>query len=316
MEIKDLKIAWFTEGGWIGKIPETHLNMRNDSAWMHILNATHYCIFDIPDLEFDISIVTLPKKNISRVIQSQSFEKIKKISKKVIMMQEGPHWYYQDFSMAEQIWYYNILTEFDMIWAHNKKDVDYYGGLTGVKTAINPTLMITKNLHFNDDKRDLVVIGGNMVRWYGGFDSYIVARHFGFPIYAPTMGRKIEQEEGLEITHLPFMNWTEWMKTLSQFSFSVHLMPTHAAGTFTLNSGFFGIPCIGYKGLDTQEVCHPKLSVNDGDITTAIKLAKQLKNDKVFWEECSLESKENFKNSFYHEKNYVPYITDIINSLF
>ena len=39
-----IKVAWFTEGGWSGKIPRTHPDMRNDSAWMCILEATHYPI--------------------------------------------------------------------------------------------------------------------------------------------------------------------------------------------------------------------------------------------------------------------------------
>ena len=324
MEIKDLNIAWFTEGNWVGKIPRDHRNMRNDSAWMHVLNATHYCIFNVPDtrfnvpdIKFDLSIVTLPKKNITALIQLNSIEKIKKNSKKMIMMQEGPHWYFQDFSMAEQVWYYNILTEFDMIWAHNKKDASYYQGLTGVKTVINPTLMITERLSQNIvNRRELTIIGGNMVRWYGGFDSYIVAQTFGYPIYAPSMGRRIKQEEDLELIHIPFVDWLEWMRQLSQFSFGVHLMPTHAAGTFTLNCSFYGIPCIGYKGLDTQENCQPKLSVDDGDIATAIKLAKKLKEEESFRKECSEDAKENFNKSLYNEKNYVSYINNVINELF
>ena len=35
----EYKIAWFTEGGWTGKVPKDHPNMRNDMAWMHILDV-------------------------------------------------------------------------------------------------------------------------------------------------------------------------------------------------------------------------------------------------------------------------------------
>ena len=45
---------------------------------------------------------------------------LNKLSKKVISMQEGPHWFFQDYKMEEQIWWYNTLTEFDMLFAHNK----------------------------------------------------------------------------------------------------------------------------------------------------------------------------------------------------
>ena len=58
MEIKDHKIAWFTEGGWSGKVPRNHPNMRNDMAWMHILNTTHYPIWTLPEIKekYDIYV--------------------------------------------------------------------------------------------------------------------------------------------------------------------------------------------------------------------------------------------------------------------
>ena len=40
----EYKIAWFTEGGWQGKVRRDHPNMRNDMAWMNTLDVTHYPI--------------------------------------------------------------------------------------------------------------------------------------------------------------------------------------------------------------------------------------------------------------------------------
>jgi len=134
------------------------------------------------------------------------------------------------------------------------------------------------------------------------------------PISAPSMGRKIEREDELDITHYPYMSWVDWMNALSQFHVGVHMMPTHAAGTFTLNCAFHGIPCIGYKGLDTQEELHPVLSVDDGDIETAKHLVNKLKDDS-FYQECSIMCRENYVKSLYNEKNFVPYITDIFENL-
>jgi len=111
------------------------------------------------------------------------------------------------------------------------------------------------------------------------------------------------------------MTWIEWMNTLSQFKYGVHLMPTHAAGTFTLNCAFHGIPCIGYDGLDTQEELHPHLTVYDGDIEAAKNYAKQLRDDDEFYKYCSETSRENYGKSFYNEKNFVPYITEIFEEL-
>ena len=324
MALKDYKIVWFTEGGWQGKVSLDNPNMRNDVSTKYILGAEHYPIFQIPQVlqhfgegYFDFAIVTLPKTKVDKLLQFDMIGDLKKLSKKVISMQEGPHWYFQDYTMEEQIWWYNTLTEFDMLFAHNHKDVKYYKGLTNKPVYKMPTLMLTERLGIiqRNEWSDVVVIGGNMVRWYGGFDSYIVAQEFDMPIVAPSMGRKIDREDEMDIQHLPYMTWVDWMNNLSQYHVGVHMMPTHAAGTFTLNCAFHGIPCIGYKGLDTQEELHPQLSVDDGDIESAKMLAKRLRDDKAFYEDCSVVCRSNYETSLYTEKNFVPYITDIFDGL-
>ncbi len=180
-----------------------------------------------------------------------------------------------------------------------------------------PTLMLAERLGIipRNEWGDAVMIGGNMVRWYGGFDSYVVAQEFDMPISAPSMGRKIEREDELDIIHYPYMSWVDWMNALSQFHVGVHMMPTHAAGTFTLNCAFHGIPCIGYKGLDTQEELHPLLSVDDGDIEEAKYLANKLKEDEDFYQECSSTCRELYEKSLYTEENFVPYITGIFENI-
>ena len=261
--------------------------------------------------------MTLPKTNVDKLLQFDMIGDLKKLSKKVISMQEGPHWFFQDYKMEEQIWWYNTLTEFDMLFAHNKKDVKYYEGLTNKQVHKMPTLMLAERLGIvpRSEWTDAVMIGGNMVRWYGGFDSYVVAQEFDMPICAPSMGRKIEREDELDIMHYPYMTWVEWMNNLGQFYAGVHMMPTHAAGTFTLNCAYHGIPCIGYRGLDTQEELHPALSVEDGDINTAKKLARHLKSDEVYYGYMSKLCRANYEKSLYNEENFVPYITKIFEGL-
>jgi len=321
--LKDYKIVWFTEGGWQGKVGLDNPNMRNDVSTKWLLGAEHYPIFQMTQVlehfgekHFDFGIVTLPKTNVDKLMTFDMIGDLKKLCKKTISMQEGPHWYFQDYTMEQQIWWYNVLTEFDMLLAHNHKDVNYYRGITNKPVHKMPTLMLAERLGIKPRSEwgDVVIIGGNMVRWYGGFDSHIVAQQFDMPIVAPSMGRKIDREDELDIQHLPYMTWVEWINNLSQYHVGVHMMPTHAAGTFTLNCSFHGIPCIGYKGLDTQEELHPLLSVDDGDMETAMKLARRLK-DGQFYEECSLMSKENYEKSLYTESNFTPYITNILEEL-
>ena len=159
--------------------------------------------------------------------------------------------------------------------------------------------MIPHNLLPRSEWGDVTIVGGNFVSWYGGFDSYMVAREIGDPIVAPSMGRKQKQEDLIEdIQYLPYLTWREWIDNLSQYNIGVHLMRTHAAGTFAMNCGFHGIPCIGYDEADTQRKIHPKLSVKMGNVGRARKLALSLKNDTIFKRDCEQQARENWENEF------------------
>ena len=192
------------------------------------------------------------------------------------------------------------------MFVHNKLDKKYYEGLTGKECKILPSLMIEDSIKdLPQVERKDIIIGGNFCSWYGGFDSYIVAQGVDCPIYIPSMGRKIEGEEQMDnLLHLPYMNWVEWIKTLNKFKYGVHMMRTHAAGTFALNCAYLGIPCIGYKGLDTQEICHPDLTVELGDLFKAKQLLTMLKTDKEYYKHCSKVAKFNYWQ-YYNEKQFL-----------
>ena len=160
-----------------------------------------------------------------------------------------------------------------------------------------------------------------MVRWYGGFDSYMIATEFGkwdkesTEIHAPSMGRKIELEDQMEnLIHLPYMTWVDWVNYLSQFKYAVHLMPTHAAGTFALNCAYWGIPCIGYGGLDTQEELHPHCTVRNSNLEDAREIAMRLVKNQDFYEQCSKEAIESYKLN-YDENIYINSMKQIFNQL-
>lgn len=298
-----MKIAFFTEGGYSGKIPRNHPNIRTELAWMCALEANHYNIHNgVIDDNYDLGICIIPKKN-----PQFDVDRIRKNCKQVASMQEGPHWYFQDYPLDKQIWYYNTLQEMDFLFVHNEIDKKYYKGLTGKECKILPSLMIEDGidgytLTHKNDRKD-IIIGGNFCSWYGGFDSYIVAQEANCPIHIPSMGRKIEGEEQMpNLNHLPYMNWVEWIHTLSRFKYGIHLMRTHAAGTFALNCAYLGIPCIGYEGLDTQEKCHPSLTIELGNLASAKEKLILLEKDKDYYEECSKSAKLNYKKYYYEDK--------------
>jgi len=293
-----MNIAFFTEMPFKGKVPHNYPNMRTEFSWMVALDSDHYNLKETPTKKYDLGIIIIPKNN-----PGFNLEEIKQHCSKVAVMQEGPHWYFQDYPLEKQINYYNTLINSDIIFVHNKADKIYYKGLTNHKDIrIMKSLMIEESIgEVAKVERKGVIIGGNFVNWYGGFDSYIVANSQFDKVTSPTMGRKQEGEEQL-VSLLPFMSWKEWVHKLNEFKIGVHLMRTHAAGTFALNCAYLGIPCIGYKGLDTQELCHPELTVEIGNLVHAKELIKELNNNSEFYNECSKQAIDNYKTYFHESK--------------
>ena len=249
-------------------------------------------------------LIELPK-NVKNFMSMDIVSDMKRICKKVAFMQEGPSWYYQSLPLYESMWFLNQMMSVDVVFAHNDIDKKYYEGLLEKPTYINPTLMIEDSLKdIPKVERSGVIIGGNLGRWYGGIDSYMVASEIGEKISAPQMGRMDKAELNVEdINHLPYLEWYDWMKELNNFKYAVHLNPNTIGGTFSLNCGYLGIPCIGNIHSNTQRLCFPELSVEHNDLKKAKELAKRLKEDSDFYEEMSKLSLENY-NKHYSETTY------------
>ena len=292
-----MKVAFFSEIGENKRYERDHANARTDVAWCIALDAPMCSLNVLPNEKFDLGIVIIPKKN-----PNVNLDFIRKCCDKVAVMQEGPHWFFQDYQVEWQFHYYNTLMKADWVYCHNESDLFYYRGLGCEDVRVMRSLMIPEGLVPRSEWGDVTMIGGNFVSWYGGFDSYMVARNIGDPIHSPSMGRKQEQEDLIEdIKYLDYMDWRDWIMTLGDYNIGVHLMRTHAAGTFAMNCAFHGIPCIGYRGLDTQEVLHPSTTVEVGDIYSAQIYGDKLKNDNDFYNECSETAKNKF-NEFYTEE--------------
>ena len=301
----NMKIAFFTEMGFRGKISRTHPNMRLEFAWMSVLNADHYHLKDTPSEKYDLGLLLTPKNKPEDV----DLVHLRKFCKKIGVLQEGPFWLFQDYSLATQVNYYNNLVSADIIFTHNEQDQKYYKGITNHKDVrVIQSIMIEdpiKNI-IPHTERTGIMIGGNFVSWYGGFDSFVLAKSVTDEIYSPRMGRAIDGEEQMGIKQLSYLQWDDWITELSKRKIAIHMMRTHAAGTFALNCSYLGIPCIGYNGLDTQRILHPNLSVNDGDLQTARQIINRLWNDQDFYDENRVLTtklyKENYDETVFKDK--------------
>ena len=109
-----MSIAFFTEMNFKGKVPRNHTNMRTEFAWMVALDADHYNINEVPNKHYDIGITIIPKNN-----PQFNLDNLRQFCSKVAIMQEGPHWYFQDYTLDKQINYFNTLTSADIIFVHN-----------------------------------------------------------------------------------------------------------------------------------------------------------------------------------------------------
>jgi hypothetical protein len=288
--------------------------MRTEFAWMYAMNADHYNIqLSHGIVGYDKIFVIFPKGKTflsaegsklipginpaSKYLESDLVGGLKQHNKEVYFIQEGPAWWFHNYDMVDQINFINQIRLSDGIYAHNESDTKFWRGYID-KVFVIPTLMIeetVKDIKWSPE--DKTIIGGNFSRWYGGMSSFVVAQNFDNEIWTISSHSQRPQEEQL-VHHLPRVMWTEWMQQLSQFKYAVHLMPTVAAGTFSLNCAYFGIPCIGNEKVDTQLLCHPMLSVDIDDVERATQLAIRLKVDKDFYEECSRIAKFNYNFNY------------------
>lgn len=284
-----MKIGFFTENGFNNeKITRNYPHARTEFAWMIAMDATHYNIYsylqdaDKESYKCDIGIF-IPPKNPATALQlnKQIVLQLKDVCGVLAIMQEGPNWYFQDMeSVRSQFEYIEMLQTADFLLCHNKIDRDYYSAIKPIEHVhVMQSLVIEDTIsdlikQKPSERRD-IMIGGNFSSWYSGMDSYLVATHIASDndgYYFPSMGRCAKDESEC-IVKIPHTNWADWMKHLNSKKAGVHFMKTFAAGTFALNCAVLGIPCFGYRQLDTQNILHPSTSFDSiGDAIETTKL--------------------------------------------
>jgi hypothetical protein len=319
------KIAFITEMGFSGKVPRDHPNARTEISWQIALQSDHFPIKDYKNVKgYDYVICILPKgaptvdcqgvkistvysrPKLSDFLSSEFSLILKSNNGSLCYMQEGPSWFSENYDVGDQILHYNFINECDLIFCHNRHDKQYFKGINN-NVYIMPTLLIEDLIkNIIPQKADRVMIGGNFSRWYGGFKSYLVASKLNVPMFVPSSHSKRDGEENMpNLNHTPYVQWVDWMNILSTFKFAVHLMPTIAAGTFSLNCAYFKIPCVGNKFVDTQHTCFPLLSVGPDDLQNANRVVMNLLDE----DRCLGIGKlardryeENFSEQVYLEK--------------
>ena len=311
-----MNIAFFTEGGYTGKVPR-NIPMRTDQAWICALNATHHCVFKLNEInqKYDIGVVIIPKEKNREYLVKQQYpliDNIRNYCNKVIIMQEGCHWDWMEDPVETMVWFYNQLLKADLLLCHNDADVKYYQGITDIKSLILPTLMIEDTIK-TAPQEDRVFVAGNWHLTYRGFDAWIISNEFDMPKYGFKAGKYKEGEDINGINYLPWMQWDQFMLELSKCKYGIQTYQS-SAGQFPLNCAYLGIPCIGYNDVNTQRDLFPSLSVDRGDIVAARRLANQLQTDKGWYREMAKIAKFNY-NQWYKEEKFLENWNEIIKKL-
>ena len=313
-----MKIGFFSEAGYNGKISRDITNIRTDSAWSCALNATHHCVFQLDNVNsnYDIGVCIIPKERNRKELVKHNYpliEKLKSICNKVLVIQESTHWDWQEADFDIMVWYYNQLVLSDGVLCHNDIDAVYFRGITDKPSFVFPTLIIEDKIKVSDVKTDSVFVAGNWHTTYRGFDAWVIAQEFGLSMSGFKSGKFKVGEEQNGINYLPWMDWVEFMFELSKHKYGVQCYQA-SAGQFPLNCAYLGIPCIGYDDINTQRDLFPQLSVNRGDIVSARKLALKLKKDGEFYSECSLKAIDNY-NNMYKENIFLKKWKKIVEAL-
>ena len=317
-----MNIAFFTQGGYQGKVPRHNSNMRTDQAWVCALDAVHYPIHAIhvaAGADIDVAIVIIPKEGPREQIAKQEFDLIGAIRscgcKKVLVMQESTHWDWQDGSFAAMVWYHNQLTQADAILCHNDIDLNYFTGITNKPAYICPTLMIEDSVADlrNKEGTDKVFVAGNWHTTYRGFDAWVISNEFELPMLGFRSGKFKDGEETNGVNYLPWMDWKQFMTELSSCKYGVQTYQA-SAGQFPLNCAYVGTPCIGYNDINTQKDLFPDLSVVRGDVLEARKLVSKLTKDKGFYQYC-VDHAITMYDELYTEEVFKKNMNLIINSL-
>ena len=306
-----MKIAFFTEGGYYGKVPRNNPNMRTDQAWIAALDAVHIPIFSgsFPDEQFDVGIIIIPKEKNREYLAENNYpliDAVRQICSRVYVMQESTSWEWQDESFKSMTWYYNQLSKADKILCHNDIDKPYYMGLLNKDTdhiQVLPTLMIEDVVKTSDEKHEMVFVAGNWHTTYCGFDAMIAATSMGIPMVGFKSGKFKDGEEISGVNYLPWMRWDQFMFELSKCKYGVHMYRA-SAGQFPLNCSYLGIPCVGPNDINTQKDLHPMTSIDRGDLIGAARKLQLLQENADFYEECVYTTKKLYEER-YSEKAFL-----------
>lgn len=330
-----MKNVFVTSNPHNGKVPSDFSNPRTEFAWAYYLNAEFIRWDRFEEIKgYDNVFCILPKQQVIRDTDGKAsipaekdpqlamfykaVEQLKENNKHIIWIQEGPVWYFQNYSIEDQFWYLQMLPLFDMFLAHDEKSEMWFRGIAppGIPVHILPSTMIMEGrkdpLPYED--RSGTLVGGNFAWWHGGLNSFLIAKVLEGqgPIEAPRMHTFYEKEGIIDgLNHLEYMALNDWLENFRKYKYAVHMMPVVGAGSFSLNAVYAGVPCIGSHDIPTQKELFPGLSFDPDNLYYA-KEAMLALTDPEVWRHTVEQSWDLFLTSLYNPVNWTEYMKEIL----
>jgi len=231
---------------------------------------------------------------------------------KIAIIQEGPIFDWQTWTMDWQWNYLKLMKKIDLFICNNKDHINYYKEYTKNVCIYKPPIILEDV--FDMRKKTIsnsVMLNGNFKPWYNAHSSLKIAEsQEKLIIVMQSMGQSQDNEaqyipllvKKQPFVKLPYLPWKEWMRLLSNAKYGINMMTAVACGTFSMNCAALGVACIGNKEFDTQRDLFPELSIASHDIKTGKELLKRLVEDEDFYN----------KQIKYAQKKVEEYDVDVI----
>lgn len=320
-----MNILYITDVNYIGKFPEDFsFGYRPFMSWVPALDATHCSYYRLDELDvnnkFDIAIVgslnsTLLQNGIN--LNTLILEKIKPISKKIVVQQESYHRSFIHDAIDTKkdvnvlINYYEFLSQCDAILTHNDIDTQYFSTLLNKPCFLHPQLIIPieNNSQPDFDKPNTFILSTSEIfRDKGGaLDGYLLAKDFNLPIY--TFG---ETKSNLPLLHsIPYnSDYREFNNILSKFKIGINTPFLPVGGSFPLQCAMTKVPCVGWNNGNPIKDIFPDLVCDYPNFDGLRKIINKLLNDKEFYKDVTekgynlLLEKYSF-DSYYNQMDFI-----------
>jgi hypothetical protein len=293
-----------------GNYPRPHL------SWISALGAyhIHYSKLNTIQEKFDIAIIASLHENISA--QVINIDNVKKVAKKIGIQQESHHRnYLTSRNVIDSIHFISLFQNCDFILTHNEVDRKYFSSLFNKPTFHHPQLMDLDTSVY--DKKEEIILPGNLDFRYGNFDNYLIGLETNLPINVSKMHTYREEESYLEnLIHHPYEpDYIKFNKLIGTSKYSLYLIPYPLGGSFPIQCAMMRTPCISWNTSETALELYPELSFEYGDFNPIKLKLKELMENSQYVDELNNYAYKLVLDKYTNKEYYKKYMFNILNNI-